>query len=223
MVRWSTTSGWRGSEGNAGSWPREAMAANAAGCGPGWPCVAAPAVLTRSSYECIQDRTADGGTGRILSIIDEYTRGNACCSKPPAASRHDGSSMPWRRSWSAVGANHNTFVATMARSSWPSRCKVGSSKLKSGRVTSSPAHHGNQAKRDSLPKAARRMRQSRSKTPTWKASMPKCAWNCWMENSSATCAKSMRRPATTPTNTTSNDRTAAWTKVSCLRRNDLMD
>jgi len=44
------------------------------------------------------------------------------------------------------------------------------------------------------------------------SSMPKCVWNCWIANSSSTCAKSMRRPATTPTNTTSNDRTAAWEK-----------
>jgi hypothetical protein len=50
------------------------------------------------------------------------------------------------------------------------------------------------------------------KTLMWKASMPKFAWNCWIASSSSTCAKSMRRPAITPTNTTSNDRTAAWEK-----------
>ena len=188
------------------------MAASAAGCVLVGPCVAVRVGPTRSGA------TTSSKTARLMAArcascrLSTNTRGNACCSKRHAASRPEESSTPWKRSWSAAAVSRNTSAVTTGRSSWPSPCKSGWAKHRLVHVILNPALLGNRAQRDSLPKAARRVRRSRGKTLMSKASMPKFAWNCWIASSSSTCAKSMRRPAITPTNTTSNDRTAAWEK-----------
>ena len=106
-------------------------------------------------------------------------------SKPPAAFWHGVLSTPWRRSWSAVGASLNTFVAGSVQG-WLPQEHVGPRYIEPSAPWESSYGESFHAK---------------------------CAKNCCIVNPSSTCAKSTHPPTTTtPTNTTSNDRTAAWTK-----------